>query len=149
MGIYRLIYCSVASDPKNVDLEEILEASHSNNSADNITGMLVYSQGHFLQVIEGDRLALTSLFSRINSDPRHGKVELIAMGEVDFRLFPEWSMRAISVTGSVDRSLRKYMVRGELVPQELTPTAIEHLCMMQSMIADATSLRSAPDSTAA
>ncbi len=56
----------------------ILRKSKANNPALGITGVLCFSEGIFLQVLEGGRSAVNRLYNRIAADPRHTDVELLA-----------------------------------------------------------------------
>jgi len=62
------------------------------NEAKQITGMLVYDKGHFLQVIEGDLKTLDRVFGYIAVDKRHTEVTKLVRQPVSQRFFPNWSM---------------------------------------------------------
>ncbi|MCB0301208.1 MAG: BLUF domain-containing protein [Calditrichaeota bacterium] len=91
--LYTLIYVSSAfqkmSEP---ELLEILEKSRLNNSQRNITGMLLYHDGNFLQILEGPKNALQQLRATIEADPRHKDFLVLFEREVKERAFPDWSM---------------------------------------------------------
>src|SRR5262249_19993656 len=74
-------------------LTEILSISRRNNARDGITGALICREDLFLQMLEGRRDVVTSAFSRILRDDRHVEVVNLWSGDIDTRLFPEWSMR--------------------------------------------------------
>ena len=92
----RLAYYSRA----NIKLEsllviaDILAVSQRNNSRDQITGSLVYSDATFFQVVEGAREDLDRLIRRLEGDPRHGEITVVSRTEVTGRIFPDWSMTA-------------------------------------------------------
>lgn len=65
-----------------------------------ITGMLVYDQGHFLQVIEGDLEVLDNVFSYIVKDARHMGVTKLLRQPIARRAFPDWSMGFTDLTES-------------------------------------------------
>ena len=69
-------------------------ASKANNPALGITGVLCFSEGIFLQVLEGGRSAVNRLYNRIAADPRHSEVELLCYEEIGERRFAGWSMGA-------------------------------------------------------
>jgi len=96
--MYRLIYKSRAT--RRIDwglVNELIGASESSNAEAGITGVLLASDTHFLQVLEGDFDAINRLFLRIARDPRHEDVQLVAFGCVESRLFGGWSMHAIGI----------------------------------------------------
>ena len=66
---YQLIYSSQATVPMSVaELEEILVDARAGNEKRNITGALVYIDGIFLQVLEGERETVLSLMRSIEKE---------------------------------------------------------------------------------
>jgi hypothetical protein len=107
MSLFRLIYASSAApDLKLVDLEEILEASVRNNKPRDITGMLLYVGGGFLQALEGEETAVAAMYRKIESDPRHQGIVLIERSPIESRSFPTWSM-GFKYLGVEDSSKRE------------------------------------------
>lgn len=96
---YQLIYSSASSTPLQPDdLEDILEQAQSNNSEDGITGALVYSEGFFLQILEGERSEVEILMRRISKDLRHERVSILHAGDVQQTAFSDWKMAYVSAT---------------------------------------------------
>ena len=62
------------------------------NSATAITGMLLYKDGNFMQVLEGEEEAVRRVYARIGHDPRHRGLLTLLAGTQDERQFPDWSM---------------------------------------------------------
>jgi len=73
-------------------LDDILTASRRNNAMLGITGLLLYIDGGFLQMLEGDERAVRELYARVGEDRRHWELRLMLDREVDDRAFPGWSM---------------------------------------------------------
>lgn len=91
--MFQLAYVSSAKRPfSEPQLVELLEKSRANNEASNITGLLLYRDGNFIQAIEGDRDAVTLLHRKISADPRHHGLITMYTREVEAREFAEWSM---------------------------------------------------------
>lgn len=91
--IYRLAYVSTACDClKLEDINNILESSNTNNHNLDITGILVYCNKHFFQILEGDEKEVKELFETISIDCRHDNVIKIQEGPIDKRSFGNWSM---------------------------------------------------------
>ena len=57
-----------------------------------ITGLLVYDSGHFSQVLEGGYNEVEALFSNIQQDKRHARVNRIISGQIKERFFKDWNM---------------------------------------------------------
>ncbi len=89
----RLVYISNAVKPmsKN-ELLAILTQSRSNNAKRNITGVLLYSNQTFVQVLEGDEQIVDRVFDTIKKDRRHNNVKVIERMPITTREFPDWSM---------------------------------------------------------
>lgn len=91
--IEQLIYVSSATHlMTDQELIEILETARPKNEALDISGMLVYSDGTFIQVLEGDPQTVDTLFRRIETDPRHRSCFLLLRQKVETRAFEGWSM---------------------------------------------------------
>jgi len=96
---YQIVYSSDATTPMQAeDLEDILQYARKNNAEKGITGALVYIDGVFLQVLEGDATELATLMAKIAKDVRHETVSVLQEGEVPAALFGEWEMAYLSAT---------------------------------------------------
>ncbi len=92
-GLIHLIYCSAAINPmKTEELNSLLRKARKHNSKNNITGILLYIEGSFLQVLEGDAFIVDELFADITNDKRHESITLIIREPVAERSFGEWTM---------------------------------------------------------
>ncbi|CAM3650613.1 BLUF domain-containing protein [Mucilaginibacter galii] len=88
-----LVYISTAYRLLNQDeLLDILAVSRKNNQRNNLTGMLLYGEGTFIQVLEGDADVLTKTYETIIADQRHKNIIKMAEGDIDTPNFPHWSM---------------------------------------------------------
>lgn len=78
MSIYCYVYTSV-SKLKWADnnLKNLLNKSRQKNASQNISGMLLYLDPFFIQILEGEEQSVNELFSTIKQDHRHNKVSLI------------------------------------------------------------------------
>ena len=97
--LIRLIYVSKAVGPQTHTLtESILRTAHAWNAQNGITGVLCQGQGVFLQVLEGERGKVTSLYARIHADPRHTALELIHCESIGERRYGDWSMAHVHLS---------------------------------------------------
>ncbi len=97
MDLYRLVYCSnyaLKSSGAALadDLKRILGSAILHNQADGISGGLVFSCNHFVQVLEGAQAPVESTFGRIMLDPSHTRVVQIEARPIVERMFGAWSM---------------------------------------------------------
>ena len=74
----QLIYLSNAKpELKQAELDRILEVSRRNNPSRGITGLLVFANGVFIQVLEGPSTGVHKLFETICDDSRHQDVSML------------------------------------------------------------------------
>jgi len=96
---YQIMYSSQATEPMTVTgLEAILTDARTGNEARNVTGALVYVDGVFFQIIEGDKDVVHNLMASIASDSRHQSVKIFYEAEVDVRAFESWRMAYLRAT---------------------------------------------------
>ena len=96
----QLVYGSAASQPiTDDDLVQILRASRRNNRAVGVTGALLYADGNFLQVLEGEPSAVDGVYRRVQKDARHRGVLTMYDARTPERAFPDWSMGFIDPNG--------------------------------------------------
>ncbi len=115
--LVRLLYASRAVPA--VDQEElaaILRKSKAYNTTIGVTGVLCFSGGIFLQVLEGGRSAVNRLYNRIAADPRHTQVELLAFEEIAERRFAGWAMGQVNMALLNPALLLKYAETATLDP---------------------------------
>lgn len=93
MALEQLIYTSTAvKDLGERELSQLLLQARRNNERCGVTGMLLYHQRSFLQVLEGDGAMLDAVFARIERDERHTRVGVLLRHPVHAREFAAWSM---------------------------------------------------------
>ena len=91
--MFYLVYVSVTAEKASKDdLLEILARSRTKNAEAGITGMLLYKDGNYMQVLEGEEKAVRDLYARIRRDPRHLGIVTLVEGRRDNRCFGDWSM---------------------------------------------------------
>lgn len=91
--LHRLAYFSSASRVlTHEDLSDILSVAQTRNRADDITGMLLFHEGSFFQVLEGDQAIITACYDRIRRDLRHVGCMKMLDEPCTQRFFPDWAM---------------------------------------------------------
>ena len=96
----QMIYTSEAKTKFSpAELQDLLLTARRNDDRDAITGMLLYEDGTFLQVLEGENEVVEATYQRIAADKRHHKIMLIARFEVDHRSFHDWEMGFFDASG--------------------------------------------------
>lgn len=94
MNMFRHIaYVSLSLNPLTPELlSNILQVSQSNNRRDKITGILMFHDMLFFQVLEGEHSVVERCYVRIVQDPRHTNVSLMLDSAAQNRTFPDWAM---------------------------------------------------------
>ena len=91
--MYFLTYVSSATAPFTSDqLRDLLVICGTNNRRDGISGMLLYKDGNFMQVLEGEDTSVRKAHAKIACDPRHRGLITLIQGAQDGRHFPGWCM---------------------------------------------------------
>ena len=91
------VYCSHASQAMaTAEIAKIIRSAEKRNLEMEITGLLTYGGGMFLQWLEGPHHYVHELMARIRKDPRHDCVlQLHSISGVQTRLYPGWSMELV------------------------------------------------------
>lgn len=91
--MYELLYTSIANQPiSEQDLLDILNEARERNSRQHITGMLLFNQFEFVQLLEGEEADVKDVMAAIEKDQRHASVKIFYEGPIQERAFQGWSM---------------------------------------------------------
>ena len=91
--MFFIVYVSSAVTPfTHSELTDLLEKSRVNNAGLDVSGMLLYKDGNFMQVLEGEEGAVRTSYDKIARDPRHRGLLVLLQGMLAERQFPDWSM---------------------------------------------------------
>lgn len=94
-----IVYFSSWVEPfREEDLSTVLAQSRHNNNEAGITGVILYVRGSVIQVLEGEKEPLDTLYRRIEQDPRHTNVTPVLNRPIAQRLFAAWSMGYETIT---------------------------------------------------
>lgn len=107
MELFRAIYISrVARKVRLADVEAIVDKAAERNGSNGITGLLVYTPSHFLQVLEGAQDVIEATLARIERDPRHYDLRIVEKRRVPSRHFERWAMVAHPFRGASEQELQ-------------------------------------------
>lgn len=91
--MYHLAYFSTATKHfSEEELTMLLKKSQKNNQNKNVTGILLFIEGCFLQILEGEKSTVQALYNKLKSDNRHNDILKIFEGKTTERVFKTWSM---------------------------------------------------------
>jgi hypothetical protein len=119
--LVSMVYVSSASrDIPPEELVEILRRSRENNERLAVTGMLLYYDGNFMQILEGPRETVTRLMSSIERDGRHRGVIVLIRKPIAERQFPQWSMafKNLNRLAAQEREGYSEFLNGSLLDRE-------------------------------
>jgi hypothetical protein len=92
-SLHRLLYVSsTVANLSVLDLERVLAVSRARNSEAAVTGVLLYADRDFMQMLEGPRPHVLETYSRIERSPLHRDLVVLINTEANERFFTEWSM---------------------------------------------------------
>jgi hypothetical protein len=92
-SLIHSIYSSTASSTfKEQEIPSLLAQIRKANETSSITGMLLYIEGSFFQVLEGEPAIIDALIRKIQSDTRHARFTLIIREPILERNFGGWTM---------------------------------------------------------
>ncbi len=126
--LIRLTYASrTAGVLSPLDVRDIVRTSQRNNAKLGVTGALMLSNGIFLQCLEGDHMAVNTLYHRILLDRRHTEPAVLNFGEIEQRLFTGWAMGLVTTTEANQKVFLKYSPCAEFDPYQMRPAALDLL----------------------
>lgn len=96
--LVRLVYLSTAADSIDLArLNAILARARRNNVENRITGLLMFHEGRFMQILEGRAEDVERTFSRISANPLHSDIVRLQDDEIEERCFSQWTMGFVGV----------------------------------------------------
>ena len=128
--MHYIIYVSQAKKPMDAAaLEALLSLSRKWNTAQGLTGMLIYrysteaDNGYFIQMLEGGEREVRALYEKIKRDKRHHTILTLGEGEIEARMFSEWAMGFKNVDDALFAGLPGHARIGEA---SFEPAAFQH-----------------------
>ena len=104
-----LVYVSSStSEFSEADLVALLKHSREKNTRLGLTGLLLYRDGNFMQVLEGPDNAVRQLFETILADSRHHGVILLLERQIELREFADWTMAFRNLSDPALRDIPGY-----------------------------------------
>lgn len=100
-ALRSIVYVSTASRPMDSDeLEKLLVEARRLDRQNGITGVLLHSEGNFMQCFEGPEEAVQSTYRRILASSRHKALIELMNDPILHRTFSAWEMGSATPTGS-------------------------------------------------
>lgn len=129
--LYELIYESYSqSVPTYEELDSLLKQARLKNERLGVTGMLVYHNREFIQLLEGERDVLMELYGAIQRDERHSRLRIIWESEIPERGFADWRMGFLDTRTdacSLEEGFSNFLEDGILTGARRSPTVAKRL----------------------
>ena len=107
--LFQIVYTSRATKLLTPEeLRQLLAESNQRNSKAGITGLLLYKDGNFMQVLEGEEDAVRNLFNHVSRDTRHRGVLVLLRAPIEKREFPDWSMAFRDLNSAESKAIPGY-----------------------------------------
>ncbi|MFD2785818.1 BLUF domain-containing protein [Hymenobacter rubripertinctus] len=108
--LFRLVYHSQATHAlRPAALNALLEKARAHNQYRLLTGLLLYADEQFMQVLEGPDPALSALYEEIKTDPLHHHVRTLHYAPIRRRAFPDWRMGFAQLSGETFRQATGFL----------------------------------------
>lgn len=105
--LFNLAYVSTQTRHMDTsDLLGLLDSVRKFNEQAELTGLLIYKEDSFFQILEGKKETVLSTFARIEKDPRHESIDVLMSEDIAARSFEEWSMAFVNLD-NIDLSMLK------------------------------------------
>lgn len=99
--LHQLFYISRSLADADA-IEPILAGARQYNRRHGVSGALLFTGGHFAQLLEGTLPALQQTMARIEGDPRHEALRRLLEGRIAERRYRDWDMAFLSAPGADD-----------------------------------------------
>jgi hypothetical protein len=96
------------------------ETCSRKNAKAGITGILIYDEGTFGQVIEGYPESIEKAWDNIRQDPRHKSISILRIGQIDIRAFSNWSLKFCG-SAEIDKYVPELKTKMSSDAKELHP----------------------------
>ena len=114
---YSIAYISRANENlDNDEIKELLDYAATKNNVVGVKGMILFKDGNFLQVLEGEENQIVNLYEKIQSDERHTDLHEVFNEKSPFALFEDYNSKFNLITSSSELvALKSFFRRRKIV----------------------------------
>lgn len=120
------------------EIQRLLEQSRDRNAQLGITGALLFNEGRFVQILEGDEASVMEVVESIRRDSRHTDIDMLPPRIMPERSFADWSMAFVGVSPQAQSYYRDFSLRSNLewtqTTSDLLAALILDLIMMDGAV---------------
>ena len=121
---YAICYVSTAAkELYKIEINQILELTEKKNNENDLSGILLYSDGNFFQVIEGEKDQVDEIFTVIKQDSRHFNIFTIFEKQISATNFEDYKVDFLTVSMRKDqKELQPYIKQIDKLNKEIRPS---------------------------
>ena len=123
----RVVYASRPTGRTQTELDDIVNISARNNARSGITGVLLFDDDYYLQILEGPEEAVDALLETLKQDPRHTDMSVVFRTRIESTSFSEWSMQLMENDAAQNPVLSPYATGNRIEPRSLMSTDLDAL----------------------
>ena len=125
---YAIVYVSTASETLDEnEIKQILTSTEECNNKNNITGLLLFSEGNFFQVIEGDKQVIMELFENIKEDDRHHNILQIFGKDIHKEAYDGYTSDFVSEVAEYDQEKFQHYLNHIKVLDKTSQIVVENI----------------------
>lgn len=125
---YAIVYVSNAAGELNeLEVQQLLAGSKRDNNKKDVTGILLYSESNFFQVLEGEKKTVLDLYDTIQQDKRHNNLIQIFGKEINNESFDGYESDFISENTEIDQEKMQHYIDYIKVLDKPTQKAVENI----------------------
>ena len=129
MTLQRIVFYSTNNTPFTDELindlaEGILESCVRHDPNGDLTGALLFNERYFVQVMEGDRIALAAKMWALAADKRHSTMVMLSADDIERRTFARWSVGFAGRSVASERLCLRFGASRTLDPTTMTGRAV-------------------------
>lgn len=128
----QLIYISTPTSDALID-EGFIRDSQSRNKKHGINSIIITSPKFYIQLLEGERVAVNRLYSNILKNDRHRDVLILRYVEVKSKEFTDWSMVHLSEDDLVNEVIATSKLSSRMLPSDMS--GVEALALLRRVAA--------------
>ena len=112
---YAISYVSSAASNYNLnDIQNLLDTTEQYNNAHDIRGLLLYGEGNYFQILEGEKKLVEAIFDDIKKDPRHKNIIQVVGKNLRQGAFDGYKAEIVNENNKCDYELvKEYMEQVE------------------------------------
>lgn len=112
---YAICYVSTASEDVKLDvIKELLDTTAKYNNEHDIRGIMLYGEGNFFQILEGEKKLVEEIFVNIKKDLRHKNIIQVVGKDLEQGAFDGYKAEMVNESNKCDYELvKEYMEQVE------------------------------------